>query len=492
MSYNPAQSFEKGAFGELMIAKKTPIIQAAAQYGLGSKTRTLSNGTGASAGASDNLFFATSGTTTGTFASVFSKRSLSYKAGEGLLGLFTAMFDAAVDGQTQFAGLINATDALAFAYYDDGSGAEFGVLHRKDGQQEIQELQVTGTAGGAENATVTVDGTGYTVPLTAGTVQLNAKEIADSLNSQVPLWDFQQIDDTVVSRSLLSEDATGSFAFTSATATATWTKIIDGNAVTEIWYPQSSWNGEDPSQWATLEGVDLPFDPEKLNVYKIQTQYLGGGDIFCYIEEPGSGEFKLVHTIEYANQNTTTSFQNPSFRIGWSAGTRTGTTSQTIQGASYGLFVEGERIFTEEARSQFNSKTGLGASLTNILTIQSREVFGAKVNLAAVIPQVVTAETDSTKGAVVQVVKNAVLGGTTNYQYMDVDESIVIYDFSGTTVTNGQAVATFVLGPTGEKEIDLSKYNIELLPGETLTIGIAKLGGGTHDVSGSIVWQEDL
>lgn len=97
------------------------------------------------------------------------------------------------------AGAATASDVIAFGY----EGAEFGVFYTHNGAVVVYELQVTGAAAGAENATVTINGTGYTVPLTAGTVELNAYEIATSLNAQVPVYNFSQNGDTVVLRSIL-------------------------------------------------------------------------------------------------------------------------------------------------------------------------------------------------------------------------------------------------------------------------------------------------
>lgn len=492
MSYTPPQDLMTTAFGELSVAEVTPVIQAAAQYGLGSKTRTIASGTGASAGANgDSLFYCTSGTTANNFASVFSKRAVSYKSGQGLMGEFTAVFDTPVTGQEQRAGLITATDAYNFGY----NGTAFGIYYIHHGQQEIRELQVTGAAGGSENATVQVDGNNYTVPLTTGTVQHNATEIADSLNGEaaLALWEFQQIDDTVVARTITASVVSGAFSFTSATATATWSQVAAGAAPTETFIAQADWNGDsDPSQWTDITGDASPFDPKKGNVYKIQTQYLGFGNIFFWIECPCLGEFVLVHTLEYANAYTVPTVSNPTFRIGWVVGNNAGTTSMTLQGATYALFIEGKRVFTEPGHSQFNEKTGISTAITNLLSIKVREVFGTKVNLSSVIPKIISVSTDSAKGAVAYVNLNADVAGEQNWQYHDENESVVIYDTAGTTVTNGQNIFTELVPAVGALEIDIEKLNLEMNPNDTLTIAIQKLGASTHDAAASIIWQEDI
>lgn len=477
---------QKTAFGELSVADKTPIVQTAAQYGLGAKMRVLTSGTGAAAGAnSDSLFYATSGTGAFNFATTFSKRAGAYKAGMGLLGEFTMVCESPIADAVQRAGFVNATDGYEFGYL----GTEFGIFYRHHGQQDIRELQLTVAAGGAETATVQIDGTNYNVSLTGGgTVNDDAREIADSLTAETTgpaaLWAFQQVGDTVVSRDLVAGTNSGSFSYSSTgTSAGTWSQVVAGVSVTEEFTAQSDWNGIDVSSW---------FNPLFGNVYQIQMQYLGFGNIFFAIEDPETGHFVGVHEIKYPNSNLIPSVANPSFRIGWTAGNRGATTTKTVSGGSCAVFVEGQRIFTEAARSLSNTKAGVGTTATNLLTIENREVYGTKVNLASVIPILVTAETDSTKGAVIEINIGASVAGDTDFEYVNETESVVIYDTAGTTVTDGQNIATFLLGPSGTNELDLSKYNIELLPGEAMTISGRVTSGASSDVGASIVWQEDI
>ena len=58
--------------------------------------------------------------------------------------------------------------------------------------------------------------------------------------------------------------------------------------VTDTWIPQVSWN-QDPFNGTGASGVVL--DPTKGNVYKIQMEWLGFGDINFFIENPNNGDF---------------------------------------------------------------------------------------------------------------------------------------------------------------------------------------------------------
>ena len=60
----------------------------------------------------------------------------------------------------------------------------------------------------------------------------------------------------------------------------------------------------------------MTIDTTKLNVFKIQFQYLGAGAIEYFVEDDATGKFVKFHTELYANKNTTPSVHNPNFHMG--------------------------------------------------------------------------------------------------------------------------------------------------------------------------------
>jgi hypothetical protein len=164
---NRQQFLQKTAFGETSVAEPTPVIQISAQYGLIDEVMEIVSAGGTTFNG-DSLFNVSSGTNPLGLASLNTNKQLSYKPGQGALARFTALFSPWAANSLQAAGLINSEDAFAFGYFDT-VGAEsdkFGVIYSKGGKTERQELTITTAATGAENATVTVNGTPYTVPLT--------------------------------------------------------------------------------------------------------------------------------------------------------------------------------------------------------------------------------------------------------------------------------------------------------------------------------------
>lgn len=466
----------RSSFGDNLAVKLTPLVQVSGVYNDTSPLGTTVVGTGSAAGVANGLFYCTSGTSSTGIGAVYAARLASYHPGQGLLCRVSAIFDTPSIGNVQFAGMSSATDGLFFGY----NGTQFGISHRRSGAVEIRTLTVTTPSSGSTNATVTINGTAFTVPLTPGTAAFNARQIAESLKAQTTLYRFSQNGNTVVVRSIFASPAAGVWSFSHATAVASFVQDAAGTTVSETWTYMSDWNGVVPSG----------FDPTKGNVYQIQMQYLGFGNIKFFIEDQFTSELKLVHTIRFVNSSLTPNSSCPSFRVGYVASNSGVGTSKTVKGGSGAVFLEGEEV-SLKSNSLANSKASVGLTDTNIITIRNRETYTTRVNLANVKPMKVYGYTDSTKGVVIQVIKNTILGGTYNYSYVSQSGSIVEYDTAGTTITGGTVVGTFLLG-NGTTEVDLSEIIEVLNPSETLTFSARILSGAASEVGISVTWNEDF
>lgn len=475
MSNNVQQILTTTAFGELSIAQPTPVSQIAANYGISDKTFLFTSGTGSSSSA-DSLFIADTGGTSDSLSVILTKRHMLYRPGQGAMTRFTAIYDTPAAGSQQYAGFITSTDSFAIGY----NGTEFGVLHAHNGVTELQELTITSPAGGSENATITIGGTPYVVPLTSGTIQHNAYEIAVSLTSQNQAYSFTSNEDTVVAVSIDAAPV-GSFAFVSNTSVASWAQLAAGSLPVEEWTIQSSWN----------QNTFPSLDTTKGNVFQVTMQYLGFGAIEFSAEDPETGGFVLLHRIEYANKNTTPSITNPTLRSGWLTRNTTNSTSIKIKGASVGTFNEGNVVITEDPRGLSNTQVGVGSAQTNVLTIRNRTTFGDIRNRAEHIPLSISAFTDGTKGAILELRKNADITGDLNYSYVNKGQSIIEVATDGGAVTGGEVLSVASVTTSGFP-IDLTKFGIRLFPNETLTISMAAVSGPNVDMTAAIVGVEDL
>lgn len=470
MSFDPQQNLEKTAFGELSVAENTPVVQLLTQYGQLSAVEQLTLGGGTS-GSLQSVFFAQTAAATPSIGAIISERALTYKPGQGAKARFTAKFNTPAANNEQDAGLLGFNDTLTIGY----DGLTFGIWHRSFAQQEVQVLTITTPAAGAENATVTVDGVGYTVALTAGTVNLNAYEIATSLNTQVPFWSFDSDAATVTAVQDLVSTPVGAFAFASATAVAAWVQTIAAVEWAVNFIPQSSWS----------ETINFTINPQKLTPYEISFEYLGGGGIEFKAENPTTTDFEVIHKIMFAGTSDIPSLKNPTFRIGWAAENKGNTSIIKVEGASAAGFLEGKKRIVTGSRATSNIQTGVGATLTNILTLRCRKEFGSIRNLAEVIVAIAGTATDATKPVTVDLIRNAVPATFFDFSNFDTAESVVQTATNSITVSGGQTVAT---GDPGN--LDLSILNQVLIPGDTLTVAMS-VTVSTAEMKASVTWFED-
>lgn len=463
------------AFGELPVAEYTPIVQSIAPYGITQKMTSfvLNNGT---TSATNGNYEANSGTNPNALSALLTTRQIAYRAGQGVVGRGTMLFDTPQPNSKQQAGLITATDRLTFGYID----TDFGIIYEHGGKTEIRELQITTAATGAENASITIDDVVYSVPITAGTVQHNAYEIAEYLNTQTDEFTFASNDDTVVSRALLS-GAKGSYTFSSSTALGTWSTIQVGVDNTVDFIAQADWNIDAKPDMIKPNG----------NVFQIKAQYLGYGAFFFEIEDKKTGIYELVHIIQNANSLQTPTLTNPTFRSGILVQNTGNTINIQVRAASVAGFIEGQSVRSEQPRSLDNTNTATTGSFTNILTVRNRIVFGTLRNRAETFPLRVDASADTSKNAIIRISIDADFDGDMNFQYIDKDNSTTEFANDAVTVTNGRSVASFVTGPTG-KNIDLQEFLTLLQPGQTLTVAAEIVSGADAPVTATYIGQEDF
>lgn len=472
--------FEKTAFGELAVESKTPIVQISAQYGIQPDTvAASSNGT---VGVQDSNFVLTSGTDPNGVSAIYTKQQLQYRAGQGTECSITALFSPGVAGSTQLAGLVSSDCGLAFGY----DGENFGIVRYRNGSLEIQRLTLTVAAAGATNATVTVAGVAFSIPLTVSTINQNAYEIAAYLKANDPRFNYRSTGAVVTAvGNLPNFGGPGAvFAFTHATAVGSWSQVAEARAPDEFWTYKDQWNVR----------PDIDIDPNMGNVYRIKMQYLGYGNSEYYVEDPQTGDLVLVHTDRYVNRNVVPSVNNPIFRIGWVIRNTGNTTDLTLKGASAAGFIEGMVLPDATPRGLFAAQTGVGLTRTNIVSFRNRDDYKNQLNKLSIIPQLLSFSTDSAKFAVFEVVVNPVptAGQFINWQYLDQANSLMEYASNNYTLASGIVVATFVVDATGSRDIDISKLVKQHYPSDYYSIAARITTGAASQMAVSGVWLEDI
>lgn len=357
----------KTVFNESYGIVPESFIEGAATYGLIPNNFRQFTATGGSTGTENRLFKCSTGTSVGGYGAIQSFRSVPHRVGKGVFGRFSGYFSGSAANSWQGIGFISIGEEMSFGY----NGSDFGVWHRYGGLSEVRTITVSGAAGGSENLTLTLNGVGYTIPLTSGSVEHNAYEIASWLNSNQSVWGADQLDDTVIISALSDGAKSGSYSFSSSTASGSVAQNIAGVTKTSDFVAQSEWNGNSLSQ--TL-------DPSKGNLYQISYQNMGWGSIKYYIMDPVRGKYINVHTINYPNTSQTQSVPNPSMRVGMYCVSLGSTTNLSVYVNSFDAAIEGTGNRTRNPRAYSASQNISNTDETAMLTIRNRRTYNSYNN----------------------------------------------------------------------------------------------------------------
>lgn len=486
MSNNVTQELQTTAFGSLSVDSIIPVSQISAHLGLLNNVLTVTDD--AATGTNtivDGKYSCSTGASSDGLASITTLRQATYRPGQGAMARITALFSTPSADSLQAAGLITAENAFVFGY----AGVNFGIIHSHDGVVEIQTLTLA-VPGGAENVTVTIDGTPFVVALSGGgTLAIDAYEISQSLNSQVNNFNFTSNGSTVTSIAQIPRPG-GSYAYVGSASVGVWFQDTDGLEPITDFIPQALWN----TDTRISTDLDVNLDPLKGNVYQIQYQYLGFGAINFFVEDKESGAFVLVHRIRYANTNTIPSVTNPTFRAGWLARNTGNTSDITVQGGSAALFIEGIKAFDSLPRTLSVDKSAIGTSDTSMIIVRNRTNFAQKINRAEIFPKVIHASTQANKFAFFKMFIQPTFASPVNFQYVNQASSVAEFSLDTVEVTGGFEVSAFTVVSGAPQSINLNTFAEDAIvfPGDVVVITAQVPSGAAGDCQATTVFVEDL
>jgi hypothetical protein len=438
--------------------------------------RTFAAGGGAVSN-SDSTYQLTPGAAVATFQS---RKRVRYHAGEGIRLGFSARFVPDLPGSQQSAGLGHGEDGAGFGY-DDTDSTSFGVFHYSRGKRPVYTLTVTTGSSTAESVVVTMAGVPYAVAVTnSGSTLRTAWEISQG---SFPGWQAQVSGSTVIFSYGFATPLAGTFSLTATTAVGSFATTQAGVVYTLIVVPQTQWNGADTLNGTGASGMLL--DPSKFNSYQISMQYFGAGAIYFYIEIP-DGTYALVHTMQFPNTRTLTTFGNPAFpfaavfrNVSMGAGAAP---ASPMEVSSFAGFIEGKKVYTGARFSIDNallSSVDQNAyyvlfSFTNPIWFSGRTAQGV-LNIINIGGSV-----SSTAVATIYVFRTVNgdthnLDGSPNFQQYSPNAAIWV-DKSATTFTptsNSQLIWTAGLGTAGNirQSIGTPEYDdITLQPGDIVSV----------------------
>lgn len=462
--------------GDLVTVPLIPTVSLNAQYNLlPANGRTFTAGAG-SVTLSDRLFLCQSGATIYGYGTLQSFRAVNTRASLGVTLRAAAIFPDAVALTWLGVGGFTIGDEVSFGR----NGINFGVWHRYGGGPEVRELQITTAASGGESATVTVNGTGHTIPLTGGgTEQQDAYEIAAYLDANEDAWSFQQLDDKVIASAKSDGAKSNTFAFSSSTAVGSWSQTTAGVTKTSDFVPQTDWNGGAPEN----------FDPTQGNNYQIKYSN-GFGCIKYYVEDQKTGVYKLVHTIRQPSAGTEQNMGNANLHVGAYAASIGATTNARVHCGHVISFVDGLLRKTRNPRGYSNTKS-IGTSATNILTIRTARNLNGLTNQSEILPVYLTLSNDGGKSAVFELRGNPTISGTPNFQEVGTN-LISAVDVAGTTSSGGRLLGSFSVAKGQSIQVDLTKLEIVIPPTLRLAVTGRMASGASSDLTAALTWYEDI
>lgn len=486
------QPISQGAFGDQIVANLSQEISLMFNYGIDSDIlNTLTQNSG-SVSASNSRMLISTGTTANSLAVVKSKDYLRYRPGYGGLARFTLGVTTGITNTEQTAGVGNEEDGLFFSYrdYDESGIPDMCIVRRYFGAREIRYLTITVGSNAANNVTITLNGTVFTVAVSnnSGAANQTATNIATNFSSND--WTATAHGNIVAFSAVYAGAKGGSFSFAAGATgiTATLTQKVTGVAFSEEVIPRSSWNFDKADGSGKLPLIDW----SKGNIFQIKYQWLGYGMIQFYVEDPTLGRFIRVHAIQYANTNAFPTVGNPTFPLYFHADNGSTTSNISMFTASCGGFVEGNTSKATGGNAKTYTTSGScgssGTLLASLLNPNNYKNKNSRIQIS--ISDISVSAADA---VTFRFYKNSALTGTASWVTIGTN-SAMYYDESSTNYSGGDLSCAIRAEHQTNNTLtafDIGSGIITLHPDETLSI-VATSDAGTVKVGCSLNWIEYL
>jgi len=487
------------AFGEMSVVEKTPQVQMKFPYGVNSRVgQTLTNHSSSTVTSTLGYAKVTCAGAYPAFSQIRTIDTLRYGPGQGaeFLGA-NAFITGGVALSSQVFGIGDDDEGFFFGY----NGTAFGVLHRSQGSLEIKSLTLTsGAVTASGNITITLDGSAVVIAVAQNDTiaEVVAKIVAKTseFGDAGRGWEVATCDNlTVKFISLVAETAGGAFSFvdtdTTGVAADAFATIVTGVVPTETWIPQADWNMD------VMDGTghsEMTLDPSKINVYKIQFQYLGGGMITYSIEDTVTGQFREVHQVRSANTLTEPTLINPTLHLTLITKTESGYSGGVIEmrTSSMAGFIEGKET-TDGVRNAVSVEKSMTTTQQALLILHNDIDFNSLKNKVTVFPDFLTLSTEAAKPVEIRVIANPTeITGATALTAIDAADSVMSYSSAGSTVVGGSILAVFAIESGSPVELDFKAFHAHLQPGERWVFTGEVASGSAGLCKAGVSWLERI
>ena len=270
------------------------------------------------------------------------------------------------------------------------------------------------------------------------------------------------------------------------------------NTGVQTFVAQTIWNGDR----VDATSPSFNWDPTKGTPVMIKYPYLGFGDIFFYVQNPFNGSWILVHTIKYANTVNTPQLSNPSLQLMGYTLNSGNTTNMILYCASMGAAISGIRTFITNPKWATDiNRSSITNVVSQVLTLRNCLSYNGVTNRAQIrLNSISLANLTENQIVTIRLILNPIVGGTPSFTPVSGStsdngltitsgNSMASYDSAATTILGGLYIFNFSVGPGGTIIIDLTPYEITILPGDNLVL--AAIGSGAVTANLSLNWTED-
>jgi hypothetical protein len=266
--------------------------------------------------------------------------------------------------------------------------------------------------------------------------------------------------------------------------------------------PQSTWNVDrfNSTTVSSTNPSGVLLNPAKGNVYKIQYQWLGFGIINFFIENPSTGVLTLVHRIQFANANTTTSLKNPTMQL-MAAVSNTAANALSLSVPSFCGILEGFSNTDHNVTHSISNGFPAVANITNtqfqaLVTLRSRLTYPTTnplTNQVMVNLESMSYFTSAGAENIITIFLNPMLSIAPTYTNISNETSVIEYDVStaANVVTGGTELLSFYNVGGEAFHQDLVSQSLLIRPGDVLVLASRTLAG-TNIAYASLIWLEEF
>ena len=404
------------------------------------------------------------GTGVGDYALVRSKRPLTYRSGFCMICRFASLFDTPLTNSLQFNGVGNSNSDIYIGY----NGLDFGVRYSTNGQQETWCLMITTASNNNGTASITLDGTLFSVPIT------NAGGSTDFTAYEISLFNFTGWT-THIENSMVCFAAAGAGSkvgvFTASfsnNTSGTFTQTAIGSPLSTTFVPLANCNG-DASVIASL-------DISKYNMYQITYAWYGSSPFELSVLDPDDNIYRPLHTFRFNNRQTSPSLTYPNMyiqRFVASLGSTTALTLKTL--GSFAGYLGTERMIGVEPQYSIANTKTFNNQNTPVIALKHRDYILGRPIQSEFFIGFISATNVGSKPSIIRVVRNPTTIGTASTGDFPIwlpiqNSSITLRDFNSNTYTGGEVVSIFTLAPEESQIINLGQSGIFFGSGDTAVV----------------------